>query len=1087
MLKQQNPLKAICMAVAALTAFSCSEDDLAGKSTLNGNTTIVASFEGAGINTRTSVNESNEVVWNKGDAFGLFYTSASATSPTVTMFTCTNADGTSTSAAFNGPLDDEATTTYAVYPYQKNMCLNNSTVTMKLSNEFEYTQASNGPMYAPASDITQKITFKHLAGLLKLTVSKGITSTAKKFVITANKNIAGTCTADLSGNDPALAVTEDSYASKTITISLNITDNSQDNITTFYVPIPVGTYATLSAKLLDNSDTELYSPKEWTNITVTRAGMLTASFGFVTINTDITNTSEGIKDAIANALPSIEPATETTTDIQISGAIDATQTGSGISSIEIPTVQKSNVNLTLATVPTTSETAPLVLKDNNASETTPDAAINTVTVAIPKVESDQTAPNLIITLPKTTVELDAVSEEGTTYGKVTAKTANNTLIIKHAVTIKELVVEGGNVRVAGKVEKISKDGKLTKTVYLIKEEGAEVPTEVTGFTVIDAATYDMKAAFADGKDYTLTADASIIGASLTLPAGKTATLDLNGHTLTAANKAGDNIMVYGKLTLQDNSTTNNGKIVVNHDYSKDAYSTALIYITGENASMTMTSGNINAVRATSSSNGIYGVGLYEGADFTMTGGKIEAGWYAVSGNGTYKTQNSVINIKGGELISTADYAVYLPQAGTTTISGGKINGAAGGVAMQNGVLNISDKAEILSTDEGNTGDWSDGTGNMGNAALVINAGYGNCEVNITGGTISALNKAALIDATSSTTYTRTINISGGTFSDPSALVYLADNANVNVTLTKDCETTALYIPGNRTVTMDLNQKKLTVKADKVPENITIDGMTKSNANVLIGGSLTLKNGSIENNKKGMALVSSAAKLELDGITYTTTRENHSGIFNDPNVEGSAITVKNSTIISADYAITTNALTNPVGSTTIELENSTFTASETALMVNIPSKITVKDCTFNGGWQGVFLRGGTATFTNSHINLVFVSSYATSNTAQGNTWASGNQAPAAALTAGNRSNSAYDYKTEITLNNTTFSNSGTDKGGKTATDFPAIYIDTESVNSKPNQGVELTYDTASKTSFDAAGKGLVIGNKDNVKVNGSTPQ
>ena len=120
-----------------------------------------------------------------------------------------------------------------------------------------------------------------------------------------------------------------------------------------------------------------------------------------------------------------------------------------------------------------------------------------------------------------------------------------------------------------------------------------------------------------------------------------------------------------------------------------------------------------------------------------------------------------------------------------------------------------------------------------------------------------------------------------------------------------------------------------------------------------------------------------------------------------------------------------------------------------------------------------------------MNLVFESDYATSSIAQGSTWLSGNQAPAAALTAGNRSASAYDYKTKITLNNTTFSNSGTDQGGKVATDYPAIYIDTENASSKPNQGVELTYDDASKNSFDAVGKGLVIGNKDNVKVNGST--
>lgn len=1072
MLKLQSSLKVACMTAAALTAFSCSQDDLTNQSVLIGNTTIEASFEGVGIGTRTSVNDANKVVWNKDDAFGLFYTSDTQTSPKAEKFTASTADGTSTSASFGGTLSDGVTTSYAVYPYDKdNMSLTGNTVTMALPAEFTYTTASNGPMYAPASDVSESLSFKHLAGLLKLTISKGITASAKKFVITADKNIAGTtCTADLSTTDPTLAV-QTTGASKTITVNLNITDDSNDNITTFYIPIPVGTYTTLSAKLLDGSSAQLFEPKEWTNITVERAGMMTASFGYVKIDAD---TQNDITKAISDAIPTGEQTTPISTELAISSTIDATAGGSGISSIPVPVAKNSNVVLSLASIPTTSEDAPLVLKDaaTDIETVEPAAAVNTVTVAIPKVQSDGTAPNFTITMPKTTVELDATGTEGTTYGKIIAKTATSTLVIKKGVTVKNLVVKGGNVRVAGTIEAISKDESLSgTTIYLIKEAGATIPEQTIGFTVVDAAVYDMMMVAKNGGTYTLNSDVTF---SEPLVVESAMTLDLNGHSITPKDNSALNkvlntqdamVLVRRGTTLTINDNTKSGSISCE---SND---------------------NISTVIKLTDSNDESGDKANSPAKLIINSGTLKGKYFAICGHGS--RDNTELTITGGTIISTSDYAIYSPQQGTTTISGGEITGAGGAIALQDGTLNISDNAALTSegtmTYDDNTGD---GTRRLLNAAICIPARYGECTVNISGGTFTANSTSTTIDDTynkTQTEKTRTIKVSGGTFSDPSALVYLADNAIVNVALTKNCETTALYIPGNRTVTMDLNKKKLTVKADKVPENITIDGMTKPNANVLIGGSLTLKNGSIENNKKGMALVSSAAKLELDGITYTTTRENHSGIFNDPNVEGSAITVKNSTITSADYAINTNALTNPVGSTTIVLENSTFTASETALMVNIPSKITVKECTFNGGWQGVFLRGGTATFTNSHINLVFVSSYATSNTAQGSTWASGNQAPAAALTAGNRSNSAYDYKTKITLNNTIFSNSGTDKGGKTATDYPAIYIDTESVSSKPNQGVEFTYDTASKTSFDAAGKGLVIGNKDNVKVNGSTPQ
>lgn len=80
------------------------------------------------------------------------------------------------------------------------------------------------------------------------------------------------------------------------------------------------------------------------------------------------------------------------------------------------------------------------------------------------------------------------------------------------------------------------------------------------------------------------------------------------------------------MTLKDSSTEKKGKIVASQDYTAASYNGSLIEIAGEDASMTMESGNISAVRKTPNSNGQYGVGVTDGGDFTMTGGKIEAGW-----------------------------------------------------------------------------------------------------------------------------------------------------------------------------------------------------------------------------------------------------------------------------------------------------------------------------------------------------------------------------------------------------------------------------------------------------------------------------
>lgn len=1201
MLKLQSSLKAACMALAALAVSGCSQDELVNQPAQKGNTTIVASFEGAGAGTRTSVKQEGDafnVVWNKDDAFGLFYTSESQTTPKAAEFSCPDADGTKTSATFTGVLDNDITTSYAVYPYDKEKAdggigLNGTTVTMTLPATLNYGEAdkqmaSNGPMYALASDISQSLKFNHLAGLLKLTVSSNIKTDAKKFVITADQNIAGTCTADLNETNPVLVVSSEG-GSSTITVKLSF-ENETSAPTTFYIPIPVGEYATLSAQLQDNDGKSLTAAKEWTNVKVTRAGMLTASFGFITIGAEIT-TNDAIQEAMSNAIK--ESATEITTPVKIEADIDATKSDN-ITQIPIPVYEKSNVNLAFAKAPVTSEDAMLKLYDTN-NETTPapaESSKNTVTLVIPKAENEGKDPALEIVLPNSTVVLDAPSTsttEGATYKKIIATTAKNTLVVGKNVTVNNLVVKGGNVRVAGTVTAISKDGSLTDTPYLIKEKGATLPASTEGFVVVDAITYDLMMAvekggtctlssdialtepivvtktttldlngysitskdngslkkvlntsdalilvrrgasltiddnstgktgsidgssvasiyaavkltdkedggtgadatlivnggtlkgyyygisgngtrhgtsitinggtigavndthgtgiyhpqegtltvksgtitgyntgiemrsgtltvdgdctikstatefkkepnnsgttiigaavavsqhttnknpfqtfikngtlqgvyalyeedvqdenvdgismevtggnlygqvfsenckdfisggtfndfsvmnyLADNKDVTVTldSDVSIIGKSVLVPAGKKATLDLNGHTVTADNSSNRSggITVKGNFTLKDGSQQGSGKITADKDADKTCDG-GIILVSGDNAHMTMAGGNIYAVRNDATNKGQYGIVLGDGGDFTMTGGKIEAGWYAISGNGL-NTGESTINISAGELISAADYAVYLPHKGTTTISGGKINGGAGGVAIQRGTLSISGTAEILSTDEGNTGNWTDGTGNLGNAALVVAAKYDDCTVNITGGTFSSLKNAALIDASTVTTHAKVINVSGGTFSDTGVLDYLTDNANVKVLLNADKSVKGFKTKDGQTVEIDLNNYTLTLADPTVGST----GTETNSCQLLKGSKVTFKNGKVQSNNENI-MIQNYCDLLLQDVTVEAT----SADYVVSNNNGSC-TINNSTITAGNgkcafdvYSFSTSTYTYP---------------------------------------------------------------------------------------------------------------------------------------------------------------------------------
>ena len=771
MMKLRNLMQVACMATAALTAFSCSQEEFEN-SGWKGNITVNATFEGAGTDTRTTVNDEYKILWQDTDALGLFCSNAESNYSNTKLEYASGAG--QTSATFNGSKPSGETAVFSIYPYQQNMSVSGNTLTMTLPATLtNYNGSSNGPMYAKVTnpDNLSALSFKHMAAMIKLTINK-IPAEATTFKIIASNNIAGTCTVDLTAADPILTVA--SNGSKEITASFTASNDIKSR--NFYIPLPTGTYSSITTQLTNGSDKVYFTKTLNDKILGRRDILVVPPLDCVVVDA---TTPSALSTALADSknLPQEAPTAATVTDIAVSGSFNTTS-GSN-DGIAIPVLQNSDINLAFNTAPTTSTSAPLKLTDKtNTSVSTPAAtATNSVSLAVPETTAEQEAPSVAITMPSTTVTLAAVGNKAT-YNEVTATTAQQTLIINAGVTVKKLTVKGGNLKIYGKVEQLVHDAGNT-TIYIIKGTEASLPATIDSKFVVQSDVAVLKTAFANGEDFKLSADADITGQSVSVPAGKSVVLDLNGYTLTADNSATGKIIVLGKMTLKDSSTEKKGKIVASQDYTAASYNGSLIEIAGEDASMTMESGNISAVRETPDSNGQYGVGVTDGGDFTMTGGKIEAGWFAVAGNGNYKTQNSIINITDGELISTADYAVYLPQSGTTTISGGKVYGAAGGVCIQRGTLNVEGTALITSKGTGSTGNWGDGTGGLDCAAINVSGAYGIATVNIKGGTLIAEAKSLI---TEGTTYTPVINVTGGTFSDPSVLKYMATNATVDIKL-----------------------------------------------------------------------------------------------------------------------------------------------------------------------------------------------------------------------------------------------------------------------------------------------------------------
>ena len=208
------------------------------------------------------------------------------------------------------------------------------------------------------------------------------------------------------------------------------------------------------------------------------------------------------------------------------------------------------------------------------------------------------------------------------------------------------------------------------------------------------------------------------------------------------------------------------------------------------------------------------------------------------------------------------------------------------------------------------------------------------------------------------------------------------------------------------------------------------GTSKRAVHVPEGKSFELTNGTIvannqENGAHSVFAPDADATLVLDEITMTT---NGAALY--PAGNAAAIEVRNSSITAGTYAIGTNASTKDgdlIYSYNVEitLKNSTFTTTghlgndkdDCTILLNVPGKLNIDNCTITGHRVGVLVRGGEATIQNSTINLSEIFN-GTDADDYDETWGSGNAVPMAALVVGNQSAGAYNYSAKCTLINTT---------------------------------------------------------------------
>ena len=211
-----------------------------------------------------------------------------------------------------------------------------------------------------------------------------------------------------------------------------------------------------------------------------------------------------------------------------------------------------------------------------------------------------------------------------------------------------------------------------------------------------ASLEDAIAAAKDGGEVRLDADITSVGAPVTVPAGVTATLDLNGHTLMVSKYTAkkDQVLVEGNLTLTDSVGT--GKVC--SDYTGTAG--RVVSVSGS-GSLQLVGGTITTEGMEKSGSAVY---VAANCKFTMSGGSVYADAKRNNSAVSLANAKASMEMSGGTItaIPTADsgddvYAIsaaYSPvKISAGTVSGHPAMSVGNGSAITGGVYNGVVKAK----------------------------------------------------------------------------------------------------------------------------------------------------------------------------------------------------------------------------------------------------------------------------------------------------------------------------------------------------------------------------------------------------------
>lgn len=269
----------LLMALVILTGCR-NEEELFGQK-IDGNYQVNAQLESR-ADSRTAVNEANQVLWLESDKIGVYGDKGSSN----VAFSIGQISDEGASATFIGDLEEGEVATTAYYPYDETATLSGNQLTFTLPAEYDYTENSNAPMIGVKQE-NGNFLFKHLCGLLKFSIMD-IPADAARLIVASRGDaaplIAGSCVVDdITANGAVFSIKE---GFDQIVINMDGITGTQ----TFYVPIPVGSYPEIQVTLEKQNGTTCFSEK-LSDVSVRRATI-------VRVSDDLANIDQSVNEYI---------------------------------------------------------------------------------------------------------------------------------------------------------------------------------------------------------------------------------------------------------------------------------------------------------------------------------------------------------------------------------------------------------------------------------------------------------------------------------------------------------------------------------------------------------------------------------------------------------------------------------------------------------------------------------------------------------------------------------------------------------------------------------------------------------------------